>query len=823
MLIAKRIMDIFLSLVGILFLIPLIPIVGLLIKLDSRGPIFYRAPRVGKDMKPFQIFKFRTMLETQIEVGESVSPQYDPRVTIVGRFLRRTKMNELPQFLNVLKGEMTFVGPRPEAFDLAALYPEEAKRVFSVKPGLIGPATILGRNEEEIYPPGVDAKKYYIEHILPPKNRMDLEYIENASLHQDFIYILTGVKETIIGAARKRHIYDNRSQIYLFISDLVLVMVSFLFASLLSSRIFIQQTDFIQPFFHLPIVLFIRSISNIYWGMYSSLIRYISYHEIKAVAKGIAFGTLLLALFSSIFGWLGYSGLAAVIDSVSLFFLLSSFRFGLRFYWDKTHRKTKEKERRRILIYGVCDEGNAACRALTSERYIPVEVVGFIDDAPDTYSKAINGKRVLGNRHHIKALARLYRVQELFIAASKVNPIILNQITAICQESGLKWRVINSLNDLGFMGKEALTAEELDISHILSLKKIYADHSEAQKLLMGQSALIFGPTGAMGLELCRRILRLGCRKLIIVDRYESYLNELMASLLTGFPRESIVPILNHSDGMEPLEQVFEIYQPKLVFHLGMRKYEPFLPVDFGDLGRINYLRTFNLAKVAAKYQSDIFLLASSSMPANGNRFITDSLRIAEIALDHFFSDTHTRLIITRLCDIAENRGGIVSIINNQIRNRESVIIPFIGAHVSLVSKQSAVEFILQALVEGEKCQFSQRMFSCDSGSPIPLIEIANRFANIYGLTLGVDLQVKYINRFGEKDFLSIPWASVSKEPPSSGAEAERDFQGLTSEIFKPIFREFVLTHENSLPIEDWRIKTYELIKLCGLEPLAVSS
>ena len=166
-------------------------------------------------MKNFKMYKFRTMIDTAIEMGESLCPQYDPRVTTFGRFLRRTKMNELPQFINILKGEMTFVGPRPEAPDLAELYPEEAKKVFSVKPGLVGPATILGRNEEEIYPPGVDVKKYYIEKILPNKVKLDIEYIENPTLFKDLKYIVMGVKETLIGMVSKRHIHDNRSQIYL--------------------------------------------------------------------------------------------------------------------------------------------------------------------------------------------------------------------------------------------------------------------------------------------------------------------------------------------------------------------------------------------------------------------------------------------------------------------------------------------------------------------------------------------------------------------------------------------------------------------------------
>jgi len=112
---AKRAIDILLSGFGMIIAIPFLPFVALLIKLDSKGPMFYSTDRVGKGMKIFRMHKFRTMMDTSIEVGESVSPQYDPRVTPFGRFLRRTKMNELPQLFNILKGDMTFVGPRPEA------------------------------------------------------------------------------------------------------------------------------------------------------------------------------------------------------------------------------------------------------------------------------------------------------------------------------------------------------------------------------------------------------------------------------------------------------------------------------------------------------------------------------------------------------------------------------------------------------------------------------------------------------------------------------------------------------------------------------------
>ena len=150
-----RIIDIFLSIVGIILFLPFLPILAFFIKVDSRGPVFYTCKRVGRGGKIFNMYKLRTMYETPMQLGPSLSPQGDPRVTPVGRMLRRLKLNEFPQLFNVLKGDMTLVGPRPEAPDLAAAYPEAAKVIFTVKPGLAGPNQILGRNEEELYPPAL--------------------------------------------------------------------------------------------------------------------------------------------------------------------------------------------------------------------------------------------------------------------------------------------------------------------------------------------------------------------------------------------------------------------------------------------------------------------------------------------------------------------------------------------------------------------------------------------------------------------------------------------------------------------------------------------
>jgi FlaA1/EpsC-like NDP-sugar epimerase/lipopolysaccharide/colanic/teichoic acid biosynthesis glycosyltransferase len=814
MFLIKRVIDIILSLTGLLFVIPFFPIIGLLIKLDSRGPIFYLADRIGKDRKLFKMYKFRTMLDTPIEVGQSVSPQYDPRVTTFGRFLRRTKMNELPQLINILKGEMTFVGPRPEAPDLAEFYPQEAKRVFSTKPGLVGPNAILGRNEEEHYPPGVDAKRYYIEKMLPQRVKLDLEYLDNQSFFKDLKYISMGVKETLAGMLSQRHFHHNRSQIYLLFCDLFFAIFSFALASWLSFRISFERVDFNPILLGLPIILFLRLLCNIFFDMYSCLIRYISYHEIGSVAKGTICGSFLLALISSVFGWPGYWGLTAVIDTVTLLLLLSAFRFALRFYWDQTHRKADKRQRHRILIYGAGDGGYAAYRALAPERYFPFDVIGFIDDAPDKYGKALYGKKVLGNRYHIATLARLYRVDEIVIAESDADSEIIGDLLRICQQSGLKYRLFSSLQDLNLMNGNSFPLRNLKISDVLSLKRFHADQPVVKEILTGKTVLLNGAAGALGLELCRRILQLGCRKLIIVEHYESYLNELISGLLAQFSPKSFVPILTGTGGMDRLEQVFANYRPNFVFHAGMRKYLPFLGVDLGDIGRNNYLRTFYLAKNAAICQSEVFVMISSLMASQGGNFIADSLRIAEVSLEHFFGDTQTQLIITRLCDIAENRGGTLALIEEQIRNGEPVILPSRDAKAQFISKHSAVDFILQALVEAKCSNFEKKVYAWDTGSPVSLIEIARKMAYLYGCNPDLDLAFKYMSQPVETGLMSPEDNLRTTFSYPSPRECYNEGAEVTPEAVKSVFKDFVNLCHNKPSFQDWRIRTGELLGLC---------
>jgi len=181
----KRIFDLIFSIAGLILLSPVFLIISLLIKLDSKGPVFYKQLRVGKNNSDFRLLKFRTMRTDSDKSGLLTVGGRDPRITGAGYYLRKFKIDELPQLLNVAAGEMSFVGPRPEVRKYVDLYNDEQRKVLSVLPGITDVASIKYRNENELLEKSEDPESYYIESIMPDKLKLNLDYIEQRSFAND--------------------------------------------------------------------------------------------------------------------------------------------------------------------------------------------------------------------------------------------------------------------------------------------------------------------------------------------------------------------------------------------------------------------------------------------------------------------------------------------------------------------------------------------------------------------------------------------------------------------------------------------------------------
>ena len=197
----KRIFDLFFSVTGLAVLSPLFLLIAVLIKLDSEGPIFFKQERIGLRGRLFHIYKFRTMAANTEKIGREITVGQDSRITRIGRSLRRYNLDEVPQLINVFKGEMSLVGPRPELPKYVELYSQEQKRVLSVKPGMTDYASIKFNKENEILAESLNPEDDYVRKIMPQKIIMSLKYINDHSCLLDFRLILGTLKE-ILGEIR---------------------------------------------------------------------------------------------------------------------------------------------------------------------------------------------------------------------------------------------------------------------------------------------------------------------------------------------------------------------------------------------------------------------------------------------------------------------------------------------------------------------------------------------------------------------------------------------------------------------------------------------
>jgi lipopolysaccharide/colanic/teichoic acid biosynthesis glycosyltransferase len=189
----KRSFDIIVSFLGLVVLTPLLLLLAVVIKLDSPGPIFFRQERIGKGFRPFFIFKFRTMLQDLSDQGRLITVGDDPRITRVGRFLRKSKFDELPQLINVLKGDMSLVGPRPEVRRYVELFQKDYEQILKIRPGITDLASLKYHNEAAVLEGFDNPEAEYCNRILPDKISLSKEYVKKSS----FIFDLALIVKTL--------------------------------------------------------------------------------------------------------------------------------------------------------------------------------------------------------------------------------------------------------------------------------------------------------------------------------------------------------------------------------------------------------------------------------------------------------------------------------------------------------------------------------------------------------------------------------------------------------------------------------------------------
>ena len=459
----KRAGDIFISVLILILFSPVFLYIALRIKQDSPGPVFFKGDRMGRFGKPFKILKFRTMYEDDHSYkGAPVTAKDDDRITPFGKYLRDTKLNELPQFLNVLKGEMSIVGPRPEDLNIAQSWPEEVKvEVLSVRPGITSPASVIYRNEETLLQ-GSGFMDDYLKTILPNKLRLDQLYVRNKSIFTDLdVVAMTAV--TLLPLLRRTTL-DQRwlfgGPFYLFFrrnfSWFLIDMFVTAFAVgisvvvwRLSAIINLGWQNYLLMSFA---IAFFVSLINILLGLNRVNWRSASPIYVVDLAISIAITMVVLYGVTRIWltePWLPFSLIWLIGITMMVGLVLVRYRdrlfTGLANRW-LLLRGPKSSFAERILVVGAGSLAEMTIWLLQRSAYASIfGIIGMVDDDARKRNMESYGVRVLGSTKDIPELVEKYQVGLVFFAIANGSEQDRDRITKLCEATGAKIAVIPDL------------------------------------------------------------------------------------------------------------------------------------------------------------------------------------------------------------------------------------------------------------------------------------------------------------------------------------------------------------------------------------------
>ncbi|MFN2375491.1 MAG: sugar transferase [Candidatus Binatia bacterium] len=445
---AKRALDFTVALAGLVVLSPLFATIAALIRLDTRGPVFFRQERAGPDGTTFRIFKFRTMIVGAYRSGARLTVKRDPRITAVGHFLRWSKLDELPQFLNVLVGDMSFVGPRPEDPYFTNFYAPEFRDVLAVKPGIIGPSQVDGRDEVEKYPEGCEnVEEYYIQHILPEKLARDLDYVRSATFWGDLRFLVGGFLKVVLSQFKRGFFARNRYRFAALVLDVVLMVVAYVFANLVKFDWSLDPELWAYAGRTLAWVLVLKPPVFIYYGLYHRTTRWLGRRDLAVLVKAVSASSALLVVAAT-FSVQRHSRAVFLIDWIVLLFLVGGARYIIRSIQTSAARNEERGPFVKVLVAGAGHGGETILRSLLEDpksRFMPV---GIIDHEPHRWGALIHGVRVMGGATDIAMSASLHGVEMVLVSLVDLDPVVLREITEACNKLGLEYRLVPALSDL---------------------------------------------------------------------------------------------------------------------------------------------------------------------------------------------------------------------------------------------------------------------------------------------------------------------------------------------------------------------------------------
>jgi FlaA1/EpsC-like NDP-sugar epimerase/lipopolysaccharide/colanic/teichoic acid biosynthesis glycosyltransferase len=755
-LLLKRHFDITMAAIGLVLSLPFLIVIGVAIKLYDGGPIFYRANRVGRGGRLFHLWKFRTMVVNADREGPAITAKNDPRITPIGRWLRRTKLDELPQLLNVLMGDMSIVGPRPEHPRYVALYTPEQRQVLNVRPGITSAASLTYRQEEHILS-SPDWERIYRAEILPAKLGIDLAYLSQRSFLSDIELILRTIL-AIYWRYREAFMmlhWLNRNR-YILLIDIILIIFG-------APLAFLIRLD-ASPLFvlHLPIIglfavtgLIVKPF--IYWafGLYRRFWRYASTGELLLIVAAATVSSLVLTvLFLAIilpYGLIPFFPRSVlVIDWLLQLIFVGGVRFLVRVSTESSKAGESLGQRtrqRRVLIAGAGDAGAMITREIQHNPELGITPVAFVDDNPNKIGKRIHNVPVLSTLDDIPQLAQRLHIDEVIIAMPTVPGRVVRGITRLCEQSSVSSKTMPGMYEL-ISGKVSISQiREVQIDDLLRRDLVEVDETSISSYLEGKRVLITGAGGSIGSELTRQVARYGPSALILLGHGENSIYAISQEMQHTFLDLEIYPCIADVRDARRIEHMFQHYQPQVVFHAAAHKHVPLMEMNVCEAVTNNIIGTRTILEAAQQVPIERFVLISSDKAVDPANIMGATKRVAELLTLDAARRGRGHFVAVRFGNVLGSRGSVVPLFKQQIAQGGPVTITHPDIERFFMTIPEAVHLVIQAGALGQNGE----IFVLDMGQPVRIVDLARDLIELSGLEVGQDIDIVFTGlRPGEK-------------------------------------------------------------------------
>jgi len=746
----KRTFDIIFSLIGLVILSPLFLVLALFIKLDSPGSVFTRQERMGRGFQAFNLLNFR-ILEAGALQGKLLSASLkSPGLTRMGGLLYRARLHKLPQLFNILKGEMSFVGPQPEQKHYVHLYRDRYKKILAVRPGLVNLASVKYRDEAESLAKAGDPEKVYVNNILPEKIRLNEESIRNSSLLFDLKLALAMLlkldpEESSRGKGGKVAL----TGLAFFAIDIALSFASFYIAFFL--RYDWQVTEAQLGIFLglLPFIFLSRSLAYFFFGFYSRLWEYASLEDLILIIKAVAVGSCLTLLSIFIYSNppVSLARSVPIIDFVLLITLLGGSRLAWRLWNQRKKQMLRDDDHGiKVLILGASDTGAGLLKNIRTKS-LNYSVCGFIDDDPSLMRNTLMGIKVLGDRYSIPSLANRMGVKEVWIAAPKISSDSLGEVVNICNSAMLKYKLASTVTDTVTKEVHISKVRKVEVSDLLGRESVSLDLSSIKEMVRGKKVLVTGAGGSIGSELSQQILEYQPSELIMLDRGENYLYELGVTLKPDAKLTKMHYVFGSITNREKMDTVFSKYRPHLVFHAAAHKHVPLMESNVDEAVINNIYGTKVIADASNRYGVERFVMISTDKVVRPTSVMGTTKKVAEKYIQYINQYSATKFMTVRFGNVLGSKGSVIPLFQSQIENGGPVTVTHPDMTRFFMLIPEAVQLILQAAVMGK----GGEIFILDMGEPVKIDHLARRMIRLAGYEPDKDIKVEYTGvRPGEK-------------------------------------------------------------------------